>query len=506
MTKDNEIPRGWRQVSLSQIGRWFGGGTPSKFEPLYWTDGSIPWVSPKDMKSLHINDTEDHLTSVALQRTNIAQVPPGTVLFVIRSGILSRTFPVAVVGVTATMNQDMKGVKPCEGIEPLFIAYQLIARERELLNECAKDGTTVASIDTGRLHAFKIVLSPEPEQRRILAKIEELLSHLDAGVAALQRVKANLKRYRATILNAAVTGRLTEEWRGLNDEAGSAQELLSRIHAERQSKLPKEKRTKLKDPIITERTVELPPDWRWVTPTQLVASQRHSLAIGPFGSNLKVSDYTEEGVPLVFVRNIRSGHFGGSNTKFVSSKKAQELHAHSVEAGDILITKMGEPPGDARLYPAEYPMAIITADCIKLRLHPFVTSPSFFVHAINSAVVRRQIATITKGVAQQKISLGRFEQMQLPVPPLDEQKEIVSQVETRLSIIDVAEAEVEHGLKRAARLRKAILKRAFEGKLVPQYESDVPLSVPAHTDGDEESVQSTPRRRPVINSVTREKR
>lgn len=101
------------------------------------------------------------------------------------------------------------------------------------------------------------------------------------------------------------------------------------------------------------------------------------MAIGLFGSSLKVSDYKIEGVPLIFVRNIRSGSFGGENTVYVTVDKAAELSAHAVEAVDILVTKMGDPPGDVCRYPTNRPPAVITADCIKLRLTSLGVDPSF---------------------------------------------------------------------------------------------------------------------------------
>ncbi len=107
----------------------------------------------------------------------------------------------------------------------------------------------------------------------------------------------------------------------------------------------------------------------WASIEQIASDERYSLAIGPFGSNLKVPDYRDFGVPLVFVRNIRSGKYGGEHTKYVNPEKAIELSAHSVAAGDVLVTKMGEPPGDADVYPADQPSAIITADCIFLDDH-----------------------------------------------------------------------------------------------------------------------------------------
>jgi type I restriction enzyme S subunit len=185
----------------------------------------------------------------------------------------------------------------------------------------------------------------------------------------------------------------------------------------------------------------LPFSWCWARPRELASEDDYALAIGPFGSNLKVSDYRDEGVPLVFVRNIRSLTFGRYSTRFVSIAKSVELAAHFVDAGDILVTKMGDPPGDACVYPEGEPQAIITADCIKFRLHRLLGDPRFFVHAIKSRVGRSQIALITKGVAQQQeVSLARFAQLHLPMPPVNEQIRIVAKIAELFSDLDAGVA------------------------------------------------------------------
>jgi type I restriction enzyme S subunit len=117
MSNGDGLPRGWTVLPLGGIGTWHGGGTPSKFNVAFWSNGSIPWISPKDMKSLRLSDSEDHISDLALKQTNVKTFPPGTVLLVIRSGILSRTLPLAVADVQATMNQDLKGVFPHDGID-----------------------------------------------------------------------------------------------------------------------------------------------------------------------------------------------------------------------------------------------------------------------------------------------------------------------------------------------------------------------------------------------------
>lgn len=161
-----------------------------------------------------------------------------------------------------------------------------------------------------------------------------------------------------------------------------------------------------------------------VTPADVVAGDKSALVIGPFGSNLKNSDFTVEGVPLVFVRDIRAADFSRPRA-YVSRSKAEELRAHLVLPGDVLVTKMGDPPGDAAVYTGQVP-AIITADCIRLRPSPRFDA-SYVAHVLRSPGVRRQILSITSGAAQQKVSLERFRTgIRFAAPPLEKQRRIAA--------------------------------------------------------------------------------
>jgi len=389
-------------------------------------------------------------------------------------------------------------LRPTGVIVAEFLCH--FVRQQAFRNEAADHMT--GSVGQKRVPAdfiseHGIPVPPLPEQHRIVAEIEKQFTRLDAGVAALERVRANLKRYRAAVLTAAVEGRLvpTEAEVARTEGRGyeTGEELLARIAVDdsrAQGRGSAGRRTDARDrnaeegsdddgtdPTSSVARPRLPDGWAWATPEQLASSASHALAIGPFGSDLKVDDYRTEGVPLVFVRNIRSARFAGPGTRYITREKAATLRAHRVLPGDVLITKMGGPPGDACLYPDHAQPAIITADCVKWSLAPCLSIPPFFVHAVNSDVVRAQIAQLTRGVAQQKISLERFKRVSIPLPPLAEQQRLVSELERRISLVGELEATVNACLKRAERLRQAILKLAFEGKLVPQDPSEEPASV-----------------------------
>ncbi len=394
-------------------------------------------------------------------RTRIA---PGDVLLTI-VGTIGRTAVVPEGSPPFSLQRSVAVLTPSVNLLPKFLCYQLESPAIQKHFEANARGTAQKGVYLNTLGQTPVVLPPLDVQREIVAEIEKQFSRLDEAVANLQRVKANLKRYKASVLKAAVEGRLVETEASLAHREGrtyeNGEQLLQRILAERLGKWVGKR--KYREPVTpeTEALSASPEGWVWASPEQVSAGEPYSLAIGPFGSSLKVSDYKTEGVPLVFVRNIRSGSFGGENTVYVTADKAVELSAHSVEAGDILVTKMGDPPGDVCRYPANRPLAVITADCIKLRVTKVGIDPAFIEYAMASRVVQDQILGITKGVAQLKVNLANFSSIALPLPPHAEQARIVAEVDRHLSIVREVEAEVDTNLQRAHALRQATLAKIF---------------------------------------------
>lgn len=217
---------------------------------------------------------------------------------------------------------------------------------------------------------------------------------------------------------------------------------------------------------------ELPLGWTWATPDQVAASVPNAITIGPFGSDLKVVDYREAGVPLVFVREIRAGRFGDGRTKFVDERKATALARHYVRPGDVLITKMGDPPGDTALYPTERPPAIITADCIKMTPNVSVTTPAYLVNCLRSEVVRGQIVERAAGVAQQKISLERFRTIRIPLAPLPEQKRIADKLDALLTRVDACRERLDRVPGILKRFRQSVLAAATSGELTRDWREE----------------------------------
>jgi type I restriction enzyme S subunit len=291
-------------------------------------------------------------------------------------------------------------------------------------------GTTFLEISKAAISEVPLRIPPTAEQERIVAAIEEEFSRIEAGVAAIARAQ-----------------------RRLNALVGAAM-----------------------DSIVTEAAIS-DPGWRVLSPTQIAANVPNALAIGPFGSDLKVSDYRSDGVPLIFVRNIRERTFSGARLKFIAREKADELRSHAVRGGDVLITKMGDPPGDTAVYPTGLPNAILTADCIKLTPAAGFDA-QYLALVMRTRRVRNEFLAATRGVAQQKLSLDRFKrQIHLPVPEFDEQVGIAQRLDLLASRVRKCADEMNEASRVAQALRSAVLVAAFSGRLGPQDPKDEPASV-----------------------------
>nr|WP_277614646.1 restriction endonuclease subunit S [Enterobacter nematophilus] len=480
-----QIPDTWLWTTMGNVAEVVGGGTPSTKNPKNF-EGSIPWITPADLSGYsekHISGGVRSISKLGFEESGARWLPKGTVLFSSRAPIGY----VAIASRPVTTNQGFKSFIPAQGVLSDYVYYWLTLAKSHA--ESLASGTTFLELSGAKAALIPFPLAPTAEQARIVEKIEELLTVLDAGVEELKTARKKLLQYRQSLLNVAANGGLTEKWRENHRIEKNGVQLVHDVLNERRSHWEGGKLAKIteqgKKPIKgwqkespdflrpgMANLSQLPSAWEWANVQQIVSDERHSLAIGPFGSNLKVSDYRDFGVPLVFVRNIRSGNYGGEFTKFISQDKAKELNAHSVVAGDVLVTKMGEPPGDADVYPDSQPLAVITADCIKIRCNEALMNPFFLKIVLNSNIGKRQIGPMTQGVAQKKVSLGRFSNLTIPVPPVDEQKMIVRMIGEAENNIRAQLASIDLSLQQCSAQRKNILRTAFSGQLTPQDPRD----------------------------------
>jgi type I restriction enzyme S subunit len=219
---------------------------------------------------------------------------------------------------------------------------------------------------------------------------------------------------------------------------------------------------------------DLPNGWSWVKLEELVASPRNDIVDGPFGSDMKASEYVEQGVPIIRLQNIKRNLFLKKNIRYISSEKAKQLDRHSFRKNDIVITKLGAPLGKACLVPSDFEKGVIVADVVRLRVDEQFVSRKYLVFAINSDTVTTNLNLKTKGTTRPRVNLGQIRSLTIPLAPLNEQKHIAGKVEAFFAESKTAREALDKVLVLLRRFRQSVLARAFRGGLTKRDASDEP--------------------------------
>ena len=208
-----------------------------------------------------------------------------------------------------------------------------------------------------------------------------------------------------------------------------------------------------------------PEEWQIVTGSEFVVDPKSDIVDGPFGSNLKASEYTYSGIPIARIQNVKRFNFVDKNIRFVTTEKAEELHRHTFVRGDILITKLGDPLGLACEVPESFDYGIIVADLVRLRPNLKVCAKPYLIYLLNSDVVIKQIETHVKGTTRPRINLGVIRNLSLPLASLAEQKVIADKLDTLLAQVETTKARLELIPEILKTFRQSVLAAAVSGKL-----------------------------------------
>ena len=182
--------------SLAELGKWSGGKTPSMSKKSFWEQGTIPWISSKDMKSSTLEDTQDHITEKAVREASMTVYPVNSIAVVTRSGILKHTFPVAYVPFETTINQDIKMLVVNEDILPRYAFHVIQGKGNDILVKTKKQGGTVDSLDFQKVLAYKVPVPSKDIQSKlveVLDNFESICTDLNIGLPA--EIEARQKQY-----------------------------------------------------------------------------------------------------------------------------------------------------------------------------------------------------------------------------------------------------------------------------------------------------------------------
>lgn len=477
----------WPSAPLGSLFSVFGGGTPSTGELANWS-GEIPWATSADLTAKGEITARRFVTTKGLEGSATTVVPAGSVVVATRVGLGK----VALAKEPVAFSQDCQGlVFDDSDLDPRFVCHQMrwIARNFQAVSQ----GTTISGITKKQLATSTFFVPSLKEQKRTADKLDELYSDLDAGVASLQRAQANLKRYRASVLKAAVEGRLTAEWRHANPPSETGAELMVRLLRERREHWeaaqltkfetsgkapPKDWRKKYVEPAApdTSKLPALPVGWCWASAETLCGFITKGTT--PHRSQWRDrSDF--DAVPFVRVTNLTtSGQLDAANLVFVSRSAHESALGRSlVLPGDVLMNIVGPPLGQVSIVPASFSQWNMNQAVAVFR--PVVgMDVAFFCNFLLSHTAQTWLGERAKTSAGQvNLTLELCRALPVPVPPISEQCAISRLVENADAATVRSLAAVEQGLIRSRALRQATLKHAFAGKLVPQDPTDEPAAV-----------------------------
>ncbi|WP_144156021.1 restriction endonuclease subunit S [Paraburkholderia sp. BCC1885] len=428
VARHNEFPDSWLSIKLGEV---IDYGKTTKVEP--GCIGPDAWV-------LELEDIEKD-TSRLVQRLTFSErqskstksaFSAGDVLYGKLRPYLNKVILADSDGVCTTEIVPIRGNAAVYGRylfhwmrHPTFISY---------VNEVSH-GVNMPRLGTDAGKNAPFVLAPMPEQKRIADKVDTVLARVDACRERLGLVPAILKRFRQSVIAAATSGRLTEDWRNQRDIALDS----------------------------------------WVA--RNVAGLCETLFDGPFGSNLKSDDYTLTGVRVVRLENIGHLAFDASKATYISEEKYNGLVKHTIYPGDLLLSSFVDEEVRVCQFPDDLSTAAINkADCFCLRVDSQQCDSRFLLLRLACKSTYTELREQVHGATRPRINLKQLKKFVIQLPSMDEQLEIARRVDTLLAFVGRLEARLAIARAAADSLTPALLAKAFRGELVQQDPNDEPAA------------------------------
>ncbi|KKG08711.1 restriction endonuclease subunit S [Methanosarcina sp. 2.H.A.1B.4] len=328
-------------------------------------------------------------------------------------------------------------------------------------------GVNLPRVSTKYLQEYPFPLAPPPEQRAIVSKIELLFSELDNGIANLKLAQEQLKVYRQAVLKKAFEGELTKKWREQQTDLPDAGDLLEQIRREREEAAKAFNKNKKITSLLSNTELAnlsiLPTGWKWAKIDEILQPNREC-AYGV----LQPGDDLPEGILLVRVGDIFNGKVDTSGMKRISPEIANKYQRTFLEGGELLISLVGAI-GRTAIAPIQIKGANV-ARAVGVVPISKILNPYYIEYFFRRAEKVHELTSQSHEVARKTLNLEDVKKATVTICSFPEQQAIVQEIETRLSVCDKIELDIEENLEKAEALRQSILKKAFEGKLLNERE------------------------------------
>lgn len=466
-----ELPKGWGWVALDSLCTTIGD-VNHKMPKAQET--GIPYISTRDFlengtiafeKSKKISEEDYKKLSIKIypEKGDILLSRYGTVgevILVKTDKLFQASYSIAII-------------KPVFHKINNFIATAI--KSDIVQSQIRKYIRGVAQPDLGLGHIRELYLPfpPLAEQYRILNKIEELFTEVDAGVELLKKLKAKLKRYRQAVLKAAVEGNLTKEWREANQgKLEPASMLFDRMVQNTGSVRVRRDVPENVEKIEEIENLKIPSIWNTVSVAELLRKGGLlDIKDGNHGTNHpKSNEFSDQGLPFITAAQVENFRVDHENAPKLQGQVLDKLKVGFSYKGDVILTHKGSVGR----------VGICTENCVLspqttyYRVNECFLNKKYIASYLASPIFQSQLSKIKSQTTRDFVSISKQYKLFLVIPPFLEQEKVVEEVELRLSVIDQLEKTIDSNLKRAGKLRQSILKQAFEGKLVPQDPNDEP--------------------------------
>lgn len=427
------IPSNWPTKRIKSLFNCFGGGTPSKDEASYWA-GSIPWASPKDFAGSELSDSEDHITEQAVRASATRIIAPGSVMLVVRSGVLRHTIPVAINTVAMALNQDLKALVPRAHLSPEYLRYLIAGKNDQLLSHWAQLGCTVESLDTVRVLNTEVPVPPREEQTAIVSFLDRETARIDALIEKKRRLSELLQEKRGALISRTVT-------RGLPPDAARVAGF--------------DPHPKLK-PSGIDWLGDVPTHWAVLPFTKYVAEKSDYRG--------KTPEKTQDGVFLVTAKNVRMGYidYEGSQEYVPEDEYENIMRRGLPRKGDILFTTEA-PLGNVALVDRED--VALAQRIIRFRMKPEYFIGKFALYGMMSDHFQLQLQSLSTGSTAEGLKASKLPVLRLVAPPVEEQRAIADYLEAATARIGGMVAKVATAIERLQEYRMALITAAVTGKI-----------------------------------------
>lgn len=436
-SKKNRIPEHWVEVPLGNIVLYRKGKKP---DILYSekNEDYLPYIL--------IDELEGNLPRNYAQKLNLPIASKNDVLLV-WDGSIGKCSS----GIEGIIGSTLVALTPLGGMPTKFLEYLIINANRFIKE--TSTGTGLQHINKNFFNEYIVNLPPLNEQKRIVEKLDALLPKVKNAKARLEKNPAILKKFRQSVLAAACSGKLTEEWREENPN-----QVVETINEQPENKV-----------------FDIPETWQWVTWESIVSKNKHSFKRGPFGSAIKKEFFVKSGYK-VYEQCCPINDDCSLGNYYITEEKYRELIAFKVQAGDLLISCSGTL-GCITEVPNNYEEGVINQALLKVTLDTNKIINSYFIKYFRSHYFQKLIFENAQGSAQLNIKgIKELKKLPIPLPPLEEQHEIVRRVEKLFALADSVEAKYQKAMERVEKLEQAILAKAFRGELVEPDPNDEPAT------------------------------